>query len=147
MDWGLRSATSPVKPSSSHDIDYPVSSITTATAIRTRPTRQCMSAAIKVRWMQPMKAITRFLDETPRCSDELNEDRATPGTEGTTITPLVIDNAVVEVEPAFYQAQGRVRLDQTAPRTGRDLPFPGHTGIRRCATDSAERYLRVGRTA
>jgi hypothetical protein len=106
-----------------------------------------MSAAIKARWMQPMKAITRFLDETPRCSDELNEDRATPGTEGTTITPLVIDNAVVEVEPAFYHAQGRVRLDQTAPRTGRDLPFPGHTGIRRCATDSAERYLREGRTA
>jgi hypothetical protein len=37
LDWGLRSATSPIKPSSSHDIDYPVSSITTATAIRTRP--------------------------------------------------------------------------------------------------------------
>ena len=66
-----------------------------------------------------MKAITRFLDETPRCSDELNEDRATPGTEGTTITPLVIDNAVVEVEPAFYQlkdgyASTRLRLEPAA---------------------------------
>jgi hypothetical protein len=79
--------------------------------------------------MQSTIAITRSLDERLRCGDELNEDRATPGAEGTTTTQLLIDNAVVDVESSLRPRRRRVCIDQTASRTARDLPFSPATQV------------------